>query len=163
VIDPDQPLVLSVLDRLIDAEPERTRDAPWARGQHMAMLRASVRRDLEELLNTRRRCLGWPEELQELPASMIGYGIPDFTGANMASESQQKAFLQEIERTIARFEPRFKYVEVRQTASTDDLDRTLRFRIYAEMYAEPAPEPMLFDSVLDPLSRNFSVASSENV
>jgi type VI secretion system protein ImpF len=163
VIDLDQPLLLSVLDRLIDAEPDRMRDPPLQRGENMAMLRAAVRRDLEELLNTRRRCLGWPEDLQELACSMIGYGIPDFTGANMASDTQQKAFLREIERTITRFEPRFKYVEVRQLAATDELDRTLRFRIYAEMYAEPAPEQMLFDSVLDPLSRNFSVASAEKV
>ncbi len=159
-IDRDQPLVLSVLDRLIDTEPERTRDPPPARGQHMAMLRAAIRRDLEELLNTRRRCLGWPPELDELDQSMVGYGIPDFTGANMASEVEQEAFLRDVERAITRFEPRFKLVEVTRLPNQDEFDRTLRFRIYAEMYAEPAPEPMLFDSVLDPMSRNFAVASA---
>ncbi len=93
---------------------------------------------------------------------MVGYGIPDFTGTNMSSENEQNAFLLDLERAIARFEPRFKFVEVTWVPNADGFDRTLRFRIYAEMYAEPAPEPMLFESILDPLSRNFSVASTEN-
>ena len=160
-VSADQPLLLSVLDRLVDTNPELTRDPPPTRGQHLASLRAAIRRDLEELLNTRRRCLGWPDGLRELDRSMVGYGIPDFTGSNMGSENEQAAFLHEVERAIVRFEPRFKFVEVTRTANADEFDRTLRFRIYAEMYAEPAPEPMVFDSVLDPLSRNFSVASSE--
>jgi type VI secretion system protein ImpF len=161
-LDKDQPLVLSLLDRLIDTHPELSRDPPFGRGQHLAVLRASIRRDLEELLNTRRRCIGWPDELRELDQSMVGYGIPDFTGSNMASENEQNAFLLDLERAIARFEPRFKFVEVSRLPNPDEFDRTLRFRIYAEMYAEPAPEPMMFESILDPLSRNFSVASTEN-
>ena len=158
----DQPLLSSVLDRLIDTNPELSRDPPPTRGHHMAMLRASVRRDIEALLNTRRRCLGWPAGLSELERSTIGYGIPDFTGANMGAPAQQEAFLREVERTIARFEPRFKRVKVTPRAAVDELDRTLRFRIFAEMYAEPAPEPLVFDSVLDPSSRNFTVASADN-
>ena len=39
----------------------------------------------------------------------------------------------------------------------DPEDRTLRFRIEALMYADPAPEPIVLDSVLEPVSRNFSV------
>lgn len=161
-IDPDQPLLLSVLDRLIDTDPEATRDPPPTRGQHLATLRAAIRRDLEELLNTRRRCLGWPEALGDIDKSVVGFGIPDFTGANMASEYEQYSFLREVERTIRLFEPRFKFVEVRRLGNTEEFDRTLSFRIYAEMYAEPAPETMTFESILDPLSRNFSVASTEN-
>ena len=161
-IEQDQQLLLSVLDRLIDTDPEASRDPPPTRGQHMAMLRAAVRRDLEELLNTRRRCVGWPHSLDELDQSVVGYGIPDFTGANMSTDADQFAFLLEVERTIKRFEPRFKVVEVTRLGNRNDIERSLSFRIYAEMYAEPAPEPMTFDSVLDPLSRNFTVASADN-
>ncbi len=39
------------------------------------------------------------------------------------------------------------------------LDRTLRFRIDALMYADPAPEPIVFDSVLDPASRQVAVTN----
>lgn len=39
-------------------------------------------------------------------------------------------------------------------------DRTIRFRIEALMYAEPAPEQMIYDSVIDPVTRDFSVVSS---
>jgi len=36
-------------------------------------------------------------------------------------------------------------------------DRSLRFHIDALMYAEPAPERVSFDSLLDPSSQSFSV------
>jgi type VI secretion system protein ImpF len=44
-------------------------------------------------------------------------------------------------------------------ANRDETDRTLRFRIDAMLYAEPAPEPVIFDSELEPLTNSFSVAS----
>ena len=42
-------------------------------------------------------------------------------------------------------------------SNVDETDRTLRFRIDALMYAEPAPEPVLFDSQMNPVSANFEV------
>jgi len=53
-VDLDQPLLPSVLDRLLDANPDLSRDPPKSRGQHLAELRQAVRRDLEALLNARR-------------------------------------------------------------------------------------------------------------
>ena len=44
----------------------------------MAALRNSVRRDLEALLNARRRWRSWPAHMTQLATSPIGYGIPDF-------------------------------------------------------------------------------------
>ena len=41
-------------------------------------------------------------------------------------------------------------------------DRTLRFRVEALMYAEPAPERVSFDSMLDPTSQSFSVVGAAN-
>jgi predicted component of type VI protein secretion system len=38
----------------------------------------------------------------------------------------------------------------------------LRFRIEALMYAEPAPERVSFDSLLDPSSQSFSVTGARD-
>ena len=75
-IEADQPLVPSVLDRLIDDEPTATREPPKSRGQVLRDLKQSVRRDLENLLNTRQRCKSWPENLSELEVSLVNYGFP---------------------------------------------------------------------------------------
>ena len=47
----DQPLLLSVLDRLSDENPDRVRDSQINLGDHLMALRSAVRRDLEALLD----------------------------------------------------------------------------------------------------------------
>src|SRR3954470_18006227 len=74
----DQPLVPSVLDRLLDDAPETTTEPARSRAQLLRDLKQSVRRDLEDLLNTRRRHLDLPPGLAELDHSPLAYGIPDF-------------------------------------------------------------------------------------
>ena len=69
---------LPLLDRLIDDAPDRDRDPPMASAEAMQHLRQSVRRELEALLNARRRWKSAPRELTELAGSPAGYGIPDF-------------------------------------------------------------------------------------
>jgi type VI secretion system protein ImpF len=160
--DLDQPLVLSLLDRLIDENPDLSRDPPKSRGQHLRELRDSVRRDLENLLNTRQRCLGWPEGCDELALSSVNYGIPDFTGADLASAERREAFRATIEDVIRQFEPRFVSVHVTMLDNSEPTDRTLRFRIEALIYADPAPEPLVFDSYLDPASRGVAVLGDRN-
>lgn len=153
----DQPLVPSVLDRLIDEEPQNRREAPKSRNQVLREMKQSVRRDLENLLNTRWRCVAWPPDLDELEVSVVNYGIPDFTGTNMSVASEREQLRAVIEKVIREFEPRFKTVKVTLLENTDDFDRTLRFRIDALLYAEPAPEPVVFDSLLQPTSTTFEV------
>ena len=155
----DQQLVPSVLDRLLDDHPERRQELPKARHQVLRDLKQSVRRDLENLLNTRWRCVSWPPNLDELDVSLVNYGIPDFTGVNMASPGERERLRHLIEQIVRKFEPRFKTVKVQMLANRDEADRTMRFRIDAMLYAEPAPEPVIFDSELEPLSSNFSVTS----
>lgn len=59
----------SVLDRLIDHEPDRKTESEKNRHQFFTEIKESVRRDLETLLNTRFRCLSPPEECKELDVS----------------------------------------------------------------------------------------------
>jgi type VI secretion system protein ImpF len=156
-IEADQPLVPSVLDRLIDYEPTLTREPPKSRGQVLRDLKQSIRRDLENLLNTRRRCKSWPENFDELELSLVNYGIPDMTGAALGSAAGRDKFREDCQTVLRLFEPRFTRVAVEMLGNVEPLDRTLRFRINAMLHAEPAPEPIVFDSALQPVTGNVAV------
>ncbi len=156
-IRPFQLLLPSVLDRLLDFEPEVSIETPKNRSQLLRELKQSVRRDLENLLNTRICVYPVPEDLPELKTSVVNYGIPDFTGAAMGSKEKREMLRETVEDAIRRFETRFKTVRVEIADGYDLRDRTLRFRIDGMLHAEPAPEPVVFDSELKPQSGDFSV------
>jgi type VI secretion system protein ImpF len=153
----DQMLVPSVLDRLIDDDPHTQQEPAKSRNQVLRELKLSVRRDLENLLNTRWRCVAWPPDLNELETSLVNYGIPDFTGTAFASSSDQEQFRKTVEAVIRRFEPRFKRVRVELLTDGESLERSLKFRIDALLYAEPAPEPVVFDTEVETATGTFEV------
>ncbi len=150
----DQRLLPSVVDRLLGAG---SGGPPSQRGQGLREIRESIRRDLEDLMNTRWRAISWPEDLGELGVSLVNYGIPDFTGSNMGSPDSQEEFRRTIQRVLQDFEPRLKRVKVVLVKNAEALDRTLRFRIDAWLQTDPTPEQVVFDSTLEPLSITFKV------
>ena len=66
-------------------------------------------------------------------------------------------FCKHIEKTIKYFEPRFQSVKVKYLENIDYTDRTLRFRIEAVLFSEPMPEKIVFDSILEPITRTVSI------
>jgi type VI secretion system protein ImpF len=158
--DDDAILLPSVLDRLLDEGPNA--DRPRSRAQHLADLRDSVRRDLEALLNTQRCCRRPPEELAELGQSLLAYGLPDFLSINAAAKGVREEFCRSVEEIIRRFEPRFKSVTVTLLDDDAQTGRQLRFRVDALMYADPVPEHVRFDSLLEPASHTFAVVGSDD-
>lgn len=156
-IRPDQPLVASVLDRLIDDDPGVTTEPPGSRAQLLRDLKASVRRDIENLLNTRRRNATPPAGLKELAGSLVTYGIPDFSGTGPANAKEREAFCREVEDVIRANEPRLLKVAVGVAGEPEPGERTLRFRIDALLRADPAPEPVVFDSTLETATSRFAV------
>jgi type VI secretion system protein ImpF len=156
-ITPDQPLLPSVLDRLLDDDPGVTRDPPRSRHQVLRDLKQSVRRDLEDLLNARRRCSPFPPELAELHHSLVSYGLPDVAGAQFGSAEGRDLFRDLLEAVIRRWEPRFKTVTVTLLDGADATDRAVRFRIDALLHADPAPEPVVFDSSVEPTTGGVEV------
>ena len=146
-----------LLDRLIDDAPGEQRDPPVSVADSMIALRSSVRRDLEALLNARRRWRSWPAHLTELATSPIGYGIPDFAAGAFNDAGRREELRLELEETIRRFEPRFLSVRVQLVDTKDRLDTTLQLRIEAVLYAEPAPEAVAFDTLVDPTTDDIVV------
>jgi len=151
------PLITPVLDRLINEDPAISREPYKSRNEVLSDMRRSVRRDLEHLLNTRRRPLVPVEGLDEIEDSVLTYGLPDIAAQNLGSAHGRSALVRELERTIRMFEPRFSSVEVELIDNQAHLDRTLRFRINALLRAHPAPEPVVFDSAYEPDSGAFEV------
>jgi type VI secretion system protein ImpF len=123
----------------------------------MIALRNSVRRDLEALLNARRRWRSWPTRLTQLATSPMGYGIPDFASGAFSDARRREELRLEIEDTIRRFEPRFLSVRVQLIDNKEHLETMLRLRIDAVMHADPAPEAVTFDTLVDPTTDDVVV------
>ena len=152
-----QKLRPSILDRLIDDRPDQNSEMEKNRHQVLNELRESVRRDLEDLLNTRFRAISAPQGMSELNNSLINYGLPDLHTINFLSVEGKEEFCRTVADHIIQFEPRFKSVRVITMDDTWTEDTSLNFRIEAVMYAEPAPEEVVFDSALEPISAIVNV------
>jgi type VI secretion system protein ImpF len=151
-------MVSSIMDRLLGVR-QTGDDSPRAAGQYLSQLKLSVRADLENLLNTRWRCTGWPQHFRELNPSLVNYGLPDFTGLNMSAPAERERIRLELERAIRRFEPRLKDVAVTVHIDADRFDRTLRFRITGALRTEPVPERVVFDSELKTATATIEVTA----
>ena len=138
----------SVLDRLIDYEPGVSREPVQNRLADYRQLMASVRRDLENLLNTKNFVSSQAAGYNELQNSLFVYGLPDFTSQNPKSASVRDQLRQEVEMAISRFEPRIANVMVVSETDAQDF-RTLGFRITGLLMVDPMPEPITFDTRFD--------------
>jgi len=154
-IDEEIRINLSVLDRLVDFEPEVSAEALPSRSKALRQVKQALRRDLEWLLNT-RRVLEVPEELPLLADSLLAYGLPDFTNLSVKSAEDQHDLTRALEATLKRFEPRLEDVVV-TVANASVLERAYRFKIEARLRIDPVPEPISFDTTLQLGSGNFAV------
>jgi type VI secretion system protein ImpF len=116
-----------------------------------------VRRDLENLLNTRARCLSWPPSLVELPASLVNYGLPDFTNTYARAVQDPDTLSKAIQFAIEQFEPRLRNVRVELLKGDVATERALRFRIDATLYVDPVEDKVFYSSSLEPITGNFEV------
>ena len=161
--DDDRPLQLSLLDRLLDDDPTNPQNPRKTRAQTHRELLDSVRRDLEAMLNTHPCSTTWDKGFAHLESSILNYGVPILGSTVYNSEANRERFCREVEAAIRRFEPRFLWVSVSLIPDTDRLDRMIYFRVEAHMRAEPAPEPLVFDSVMDPSTLSISIAAARDV
>jgi type VI secretion system protein ImpF len=152
---------LPLLDRLVDADPGEPADRPTSFAAAMKALRASVCNDLEELLNTRRRWRSWDPHYTELDRSLVGFGFPDFAAGAFNDPRRREELRQLVEASIRRFEPRIANLNVSIMESANQLTPTLRLRIEALLKAEPAPEPIAFDTLVDLDTKNVTISARE--
>ncbi len=151
-------LFLSVFDRLIDDAPEVAQEIEQSRSSLYNQVRDALKRDLEAILNSRRRFLSPPGHLQYLNNSLMNYGLTDFTNESVKSPEFQQHFHDHVVDVLTRLEPRLSNVELKMLDAKDQFDRSLRFRIQGTMIlGEGEREEMVFNSYLDALERSVVI------
>ncbi len=145
-IDSEIHITPSIIDRLLDNEPELTQEPLASRSRSLQEFKQAVKRDLEWLLNTRRAIKISPT-LKELTHSIANYGLADLSNVNVKSVNEQHRLEQEIEQVIRIFEPRLEDTIVTLEPVLEN-EPALHFRIDARLKIEPAPELVTFDTVL---------------
>jgi type VI secretion system protein ImpF len=149
----------TMLDRLVDPEMVGV-GAQW--GYTIAQMIDSVRRDVEELLNTRQSHQGLPEEFVETHRSIVAYGLPDFTSMNVRRAKGLEEMGAMIESIVGMFEPRLRNIRAIPVEDTKDQEEPrVRFSIEAILFVDPFPE-VGFSTVVELLSGQASIALKES-
>ena len=154
----EQTVALSFIDRLIDLDPKAASDGPPSRAKSVRQLKAALRRDLEWLLNTRRRPDPAGSEFKELERSLFNYGIPDVSTLAWDSQRDRNALTKRIEETVSLFEPRISRLRVVPLEGAPGAKHVLRFQIQGQLDMDPAPELIAFDTMLQLSSGEYQLA-----
>lgn len=153
----DPPIELPILDRLLDDNPDESADRRRTRRQSVQQLRMGVCRDIEVLLNT-RRCFFRPASLYEqLPRSLMNYGLRDLT--NEASGDLDTDGLARIIRSaVTAREPRLENVTVAVESGRDE--RVIRFKVSALLRMRESADNIVFETQIEPVRRVLTVRES---
>jgi type VI secretion system protein ImpF len=158
--DSNAPLRLPLLDRLLDDEPKIKSEAPLTRSASLARLKTAVRRDLENLLNTRRTPDFIPEGSVEILRSVYYYGLPDITSMPANFLYEQTKLLQSIETAVKTFEARLDGVKV-SLVPVAGQSRVLRFVIDGMLRIDPLPEHVVYDASIELTSLEVSISGDD--
>jgi type VI secretion system protein ImpF len=156
-----QGFTTGLFDRM-DDDAERTsgnRREAHARAVDEAM--RSVTRDLQALLNTRSALA--QESLTPYPAvsgSIVNYGLIDFAGMSINSDTDQAEICKAVRLAIERHEPRLHKVAVTLQASKGGINR-VDFLITAQLKSAPQSEPMSFNAVFRPSLQQYSIEGTD--
>jgi type VI secretion system protein ImpF len=158
-LDFEHIVTIPLLDRLTDKDPRNSQEAMMTRAQSVRLLRESVRRDLEWLLNTRRIREEATDPKAELTHSLYNYGLPDITHFTLSSSRDQAKLGWMLETTVAIFEPRLRNAKV-YMEPVERGSLKLKFRVDGLLVMDPAPERISFDTFYDLTSQNYNVGGS---
>lgn len=156
----DRILARSILDRLVDANPDAQTDPPSSMVDQVREMREAIRRDLEALLNTRRCPVATPGGLVELKDALHAYGVDGIVSANLVTDESKIALARSVERRIALFETRLSDVHVTILNNRSSVERTLRMRIQASFRLYDGMPPISFESTIDPSTQRFLVEAA---
>lgn len=134
--------VAPLFERLIDLSPGETVEAEVYRLATPEMLQASVRRQLEWILSTRRP-ISIEDALREDRLSVTEFGIPDWSGLSQHDDFACDQFALAVEMAVQAFEPRLSPVSV---SAIPDRDRkgALRLQIAGMLKLSTATEDVSF-------------------
>jgi type VI secretion system lysozyme-like protein len=144
-----------LFDRLVDVPPELEHQERHLRILDRDHLKASVRRELERLLNT--RCSIPLHRLGEEERSVVNYGIPDFSSLSPHNADDHALIASIMGQTIAAFEPRLRHVRV-EVGPASGAESALWLIIIAELVIGAFTEPVSFPVTLNSKSGTAEIA-----
>lgn len=136
----------SLLDRLISKDPSS-----------VASIREGLRRDLQDMLQTTRRVVGWSKEHEILDGSVFNFGIPDLATIPLATADHRRVAVERLAELIRNQDRRFKDVKVEFLPNASESERTIRLRVDATFDIDGAEDYVSVLSVLDPMCNAVSV------
>jgi len=144
-----------LFDRLVDVADH---DEQPLRILNENQLKASVRRELERLLNT--RCSISLHQIGEEERSVINYGIPDFSSLSPHNADDHALIASIVGQTIQAFEPRLRQVRV-EVGPVFSAESALWLNINAELVVGLYSEPVSFPVTLNNKSGSAQLHDSQ--
>lgn len=135
---------MPLFDRLVDRDRFLRRDLVQVRTIDRRGVRESVRRELEQLFNT--RCPIPAHLLPSRTRTVIDYGIPDFSTLSARNPSDRMRLAEILRLAIGVYEPRLANVRVEIDAAGNDFELT--GVIAADLVVDDVHEPVLFSTAL---------------
>ena len=157
----NEAITVPFLDNFIDFNPEQKHFIANEEKHLLSQFKESIRRDLEQLLNTRYRCKSLPSGLKYAQNSTLNYGIPDLSTLNLINPTSRQQFCHQLASIIRQYEPRFSSVKVVAEELKSTENEEFRFSVEAIVNAEPAPILMVFDSTLELISTQVEVIEAD--
>ncbi|TFI57606.1 type VI secretion system baseplate subunit TssE [Sphingomonas parva] len=148
-------LTQSLLDRLIDDEPDLSFDASESDERAVERLKNGLRRDLEALLNSKRPLLARIDGEPDLERTIVGFGLKDISTEDFSAAGVRDRIRRMVAQCIREHEPRLSSVEVE--ADDAPTSRGIRFRITAVLTLSPARETVTYDASVRPSDRAISI------
>lgn len=142
----------SLLDRLTDDEPTKSKESRDKRVMSLQQIRDAVQRDLAALLNA--GCLAVTDDLEAYPYvkhSVLNFGIPDLAGTSV-SGSDTATLERVLTRAISDFEPRIlpNTLRVRVITNPEEMrHRAMVFEIEGKIWSQPMPLRLFWNTEVD--------------
>ena len=142
----------ALLDRLTDEAPLSHVEAEDTRVMSKTQLRQAVLRDLGWLFNATQSLPRESQNMPELAASVLNYGMPSLSG-QLASKLDIVQLEKMIRQAIIRFEPRILpetlVVRALEFNSVLDTHNVIEFDIRGHLWSQPVPLEVLLRTQLD--------------
>lgn len=147
-----------LFDRLVDVSPDGEGHEDHLRILNAKQLKASVRREVGRLLNT--RCSLPLHGFGEEERSVVNYGIPDFSSLSPHNADDRALIASVVGQTIAAFEPRLRHVRV-DVGPASGAESALWLIIGAELVIGVFAEPVSFPVILNNKSGTAEMHDSQ--
>jgi type VI secretion system protein ImpF len=146
-----------LFDRLADDDEHAAPSRRRTPGAEAEACRQSITRDLIALLNTRSNLSARSlAPFSAVSASVINYGLIDFAGMCMTSDTDQQKICTAVCLAIERHEPRLHKIEVTLSPKSGAINR-VEFMITAELKSGALANTMSFNAVFRPSLQQYSI------